>query len=156
NSPLNIGLTGDGLAPGSLTATPSSVNFGNVIINTSKTQAVTVKNTGGVSVTISNAATTGRAFSFNGPTLPIQLNAGQSTTFNAIFTPSSAGNKTGTLTITSDANNPTLTIPLQGVGVTQGQLAPNPASLSFGNVVIGSNKTLTETLTNSGGTSVTI
>ena len=156
NSPLGIGLSGDGLAPGSLTASPSSVSFGNVVIGNSKTQAVTVTNNGGTSVSISNAATTGNAFSFTGPTLPLTLNAGQSATFNATITPPSAGNKNGTLTITSNASNPTLTVPLQGTGVTQGQLSPNPASLSFGNVVVGSNTSLSETLTNSGGTSVTI
>jgi glyoxylate utilization-related uncharacterized protein len=156
NSPLNIALSGDGLAPGSLTASPSSVSFGNVVIGNSKTVPVTVTNTGGTSVTISAAATTGNSFSFTGPSLPVTLNGGQSATFNAIFTPPSAGNKNGSLTITSNANNPTLTIPLQGTGVTQGQLTPNPASLSFGNVVVGGNQSLSETLTNSGGTSVTI
>lgn len=156
NSPLNIPLSGDGLAPGSLTANPTSVSFGNVIIGSSKTVAVTVTNTGGVNVTISNAATTGASFSFTGPNLPLTLGAGQSTTFNTIFTPPSAGTKNGSLTITSDANNPTLTVPLQGVGVTPGTLTPNPASVSFGNVVIGSNKQLTETLTNTGGSSLTI
>jgi len=155
-SPLNIALTGDGLAPGSLSANPSSVSFGNVVIGNSQTQGVTVTNNGGSSVTISNAATTGNAFSVTGPNLPVTLNAGQSATFNAIFTPPSAGTKNGSLTITSNASNPTLTVPLQGSGVTQGQLAPNPASLSFGNVVISNNKSLGETLTNSGGTSVTI
>src|SRR5207244_821313 len=75
---------------------------------------------------------------------------------NAIFSPTSSGSKTGNLAITSDANNPILNIPLSGVGVTQGQITPNPTSLSFGNVVVGSSKTLTETLTNSGGSSLTI
>ena len=156
NSPLNIALDGDGLAPGSLTANPSSVNFGNVVIANSKTVAVSVSNTGAASVTISAAAATGNSFSFSGPNLPITLAAGQSATFNAIFTPPSAGNKNGSLTITSNANNSNLTIPLQGTGVTEGQLAPNPASLNFGNVVVGTNQSLSETLTNSGGTSVTI
>ncbi len=155
-SPLNIGLSGVGVAPGSLTATPSSVNFGNVTIGNSQTVPVTVANTGGVTVTISAAAATGTGFSFTGPGLPATLAAGQSTTFNATFSPSAAGSRSGTLTITSDANNPTLAIPLSGVGVTQGQITPNPASLSFGNVAVGSSKTLTETLTNSGGSSLTI
>ena len=156
NSPLNIPLSGDGLAPGSLTANPSSVSFGNVVIGNNKTIAVTVTNSGGVNVTISSAAVSGNAFSFTGPNLPLTLGAGQSTTFNTTFTPPSQGTKNGSLTITSDANNPTLTVPLQGIGVTPGTLTPNPASLSFGNVVIGSNKQLTETLTNTGGASLTI
>jgi hypothetical protein len=155
-SPLNIALSGVGVAPGSLTANPSSVNFGNVIIGNTQSVPVTVTNTGGVSVTISAAAATGTGFSFTGPSLPATVAAGQSATFDAIFSPLAAGSRSGALTITSNANNPTLAIPLSGVGVTQGQITPNPASLSFGNVVLGSSKTLTETLTNSGGSSLTI
>lgn len=156
NSPLNIGLSGDGLNPGSLTAVPSTVNFGNVVLNNTQTVPVVVTNTGGASVSISNVAVTGSGFSFTGPNLPVALNAGQSATFNAKFTPTSAGNKSGSLTITSNANNPTLTVPLQGTGVTPGQVGANPSSLAFGNIVIGNNKSLNETLTNTGGTSVTI
>ena len=155
-SPLNIPLSGTGTAPGSLTANPSSVAFGSVTLGNNKSVGVTVTNSGGTSVTISNAAASGSGFSFTGPTLPVTLTAGQSASFNAIFTPATAGNANGSLTITSDASNPTLTVPLSGTGVTQGQLSPNPASLSFGNVAVGGSKTLTETLTNSGGTALTI
>ena len=155
-SPLNIALSGTGVAPGSLIANPSSVIFGNVTLGSNKTVAVTVTNSGGSNVTISNAAATGTGFSFSGPTLPVTLSAGQTAAFNAVFTPAAAGSSSGNLTITSDANNPTLTIPLSGVGVSPGQITPNPASLGFGNVAVGSSKTLTETLTNSGGTSLII
>jgi len=155
-SPLNIAVSGTGVAPGSLTANPSSVIFGNVTVGSNKSVAVTVTNTGGSTVTISAATATGNGFTFNGPSFPVTLTAGQTTIFNAVFTPTTAGASSGNLTITSDANNPTLTVPLSGTGVTPGQITPNPASLNFGNVAVGSSKTLTETLTNSGGTSLTI
>jgi Abnormal spindle-like microcephaly-assoc'd, ASPM-SPD-2-Hydin len=150
-----LGNTGSP-APGSLAANPASVSFGNVKVGSNQTVPVKVTNTGGVSVTVSSATTTGSGFSFTGPNLPLTLGAGQATTFNAVFAPTVAGNATGSLTVNSNANNPTLSIPLSGTGVAQGQLTPNPASLSFGNVVVGSNKSLTETLTNSGGASLTI
>jgi hypothetical protein len=126
------------------------------MIGNSPSLPVTVTNTGGVTVTISAAAATGTGFTFTGPGLPATLPAGQSATFNATFSPTTSGNKTGNLAITSDANNPTLNVPLSGVAVTQGQITPNPTSLTFGNVAVGSTKTLTETLTNSGGSSLTI
>ncbi len=158
SEPSTSGLTlsGSGVASGEIAASPASVAFGNVMIGNSQTVPVTVTNTGGVTVTISAAAASGTGFSFTGPGLPATLAAGQSTTFNPIFSPTSSGNKTGNLAITSDANNPTLNVPLSGVGVTQGQITPNPTSLSFGSVTVGSNKTLSETLTNSGGSSLTI
>jgi len=156
NSPLNIPLSGTGLAAGSLTSTPSSVNFGNVIVGNSQTVPLTITNTGGVNVTISSASVSGSGFSYSGPNLPVTLTAGQSTTFNAIFTPTAAGASSGALTINSNAQNPMLTVPLTGTGVAQGQLTPNPTNLGFGNVQIGKSKTLTETLTNTGGSSLTI
>jgi len=156
NSPLNIPLSGTGLTPGSLTATPSSVNFGNVVIGNSPSVSVKLSNTGGTSVTISSATVSGTGFSFNGLTLPMTLNAGQNTTFNVVFSPTSAGNSSGTVIVNSDAINPALDVQLSGKGVTLGQLSPNPATLAFGSVATGSSSTLSETLTNTGGSSLTI
>ena len=155
-SPLNIALSGTGLAAGSLTANPASASFGNVTVSTSKTVSVTVTNTGGMAVTVSSAAASGSGFSFTGPNLPLTLNAGQSSAFNAIFTPTTAGAGSGALTITSNASNATLSVPLSGTGVAQGQLSPNPTSFSFGSVQTGSSQSLSGTLTNSGGTALTI
>ncbi len=156
NSPLNIPLSATGLAAGALTATPSSVSFGNVTLGSNQSSTITVSNTGGVSVTVSSATAAGSGFSFTGPSLPATINAGQSATFNAIFTPTAAGAASGTLTINSNAGNPTLSIPLSGTGVAQGLLGSNPTSFSFGNVQNGTSKSLSGTLTNSGGSSLTI
>ncbi|HEX9111249.1 MAG TPA: choice-of-anchor D domain-containing protein [Terriglobales bacterium] len=155
-SPLNLALSGTGLAAGSLTANPSTASFGNVTVGNNKTVSVTVTNTGGATVTVSSAAASGSGFSFTGPTLPLTLNAGQSTAFSAIFAPAAAGASSGTLKVNSNASNATLSVPLSGTGLAQGQLSPNPSSFSFGNVQVGSSKSLSETLTNSGGTTLTI
>ena len=156
NSPLSIPLSGTGLTAGALTPNPTSVNFGNVTVGNNQTVPVTVTNTGGESVTVSSAAASGSGFSVTGVNPPITLNAGQGVTFNVIFTPSAAGAASGTLTINSTASNTTLTVPLSGTGIAQGQLGSNPTSFSFGNIQIGTSKSLTGTLTNSGGTSLTI
>jgi hypothetical protein len=155
-SPLNISLSGTGLAPGSLTSNPSSASFGNVTLNTNKSVSLSVSNTGGVAVTVASASASGSGFSYTGPTFPLTLNAGQSTTFSAIFAPTAAGAASGTLTINSNASNATLSVPLSGTGITPGQVSPNPASFSFGSVQTGSSKSLSGTLTNSGGTALTI
>jgi hypothetical protein len=156
NSTLNIALSGTGVTPGALTANPSSLSFGNVTIGSSSTLSETVTNTGGSSVTITQATTTGAGFSISGLSLPLTLTAGQSKTFSVTFAPSSAGSVNGNIAIISNASNSTLNIPLSGTGVTQGTLSANPTSLSFGNVQIGSSSTLSETLTNTGGSSLTI
>lgn len=156
NPTLNIPLSGTGVAPGALTANPSSLSFGSVTIGSSSTLSETVTNTGGSSVTITSATTTGAGFSVSGLSLPLTLTAGQSKTFSVTFAPSSAGSVNGNIAIVSNASNPTLNIPLSGNGVTQGTLSANPTSLSFGNVTVGGSSSLSETLTNTGGSSLTI
>ena len=156
NPTLNIPLTGTGVTAGTLTSNPTSLGFGNVQIGVTQTLSETLTNTGGSSVTITTATATGSGFSFTGLTLPLTLTAGQTKTFSVTYTPTAAGSNTGNLAIVSDASNPTLNIPLTGTGVTAGTLTSDPTSLGFGNVQIGVTQTLSETLTNTGGSSVTI
>ena len=72
------------------------------------------------------------------------------------FTPTTGGSAGGNLSIASNASNPNLSVPLSGSGVTPGALTATVPSLSFGSVQVGSSHTLSETLTNSGGSPVTI
>jgi Abnormal spindle-like microcephaly-assoc'd, ASPM-SPD-2-Hydin len=153
---VSVALAGTGLASGSLGASPASVNFGTVQLGTPQTQTVTLTNGGGSPVTISQAAASGSGFSVNGLTLPLTLQAGQSTSFTATFTPGASGTANGNIAIASNASNTGLNVVLSGSGVTAGALAATPSGVSFGNVPVGSTQTKSEILTNSGGSSVTI
>jgi hypothetical protein len=157
NSTLNLPLSGSGMAPGSLSPTPPSLNFGNVQTGNNQTLAESLTNSGGSSVTVTQAVVTGPGFTLNGLNLPLTLAPGQtSSSFNVVFAPQSAGAASGALSLTSNASNPTLNIPLSGAGVTPGGLTANPSSFTFGNVQVGNNQTLSETVTNVGGSSVTM
>jgi hypothetical protein len=156
NPSLSVPLSGTGIAAGTLAASPSSLSFGSVTLGNSKPLSVTVTNTGGTSVTITQGITTGTGYSLGGWTLPITLAAGQSTSATVTFAPTAAGVVSGNMAVTSNASNPNLSIALSATGVTQGTISPNPASLTFGSVAVGASKTLSEVLTNSGGTSLTI
>jgi hypothetical protein len=153
---LSVALAGTGLAAGSLAANPASVNFGSVQVGSNQAQAVTLTNGGSASVTISQVAASGTGFSLSGLTLPVTLQAGQSTSFTATFAPSASGSSTGSVAIVSTASNPQLNVGLSGTGVTAGAVAANPTSISFGSVTVGSNQTHSEVLTNSGGSSINI
>jgi hypothetical protein len=155
SSTVTVTLSGTGVTPGALVANPSSVSFGNVQAGSSKNVSETITNTGGSAVKIAAASATGSGFSMNGLTIPATVAAGQSVTFTVTFAPQSSGSASGNVTITSDAPNPTLNIGLSGSSAASGQLSVSPASLSFGSVTVGSNKSLTGTLTAS-GSSVTI
>jgi len=115
----------------------------------------TLSNTGGSTVTISQANLTGAAFSISGLTLPLTLTANQSVTFTATFTPTSAAAASGSLSMVSNGSNPSFNIALSGTGTTPGQLAVSPTSLSFGNVVVGSSSSLGGSL-NATGAPVTV
>ena len=156
-SPVTVILpvSGTGVGSGQLTATPSSLVFGSVQVGNAQTLAETLTNSGGASVTISAVSATS-SFTASGLSLPLTLSAGQSASFNVAFSPTSSGTVSGSMTITSNASNPALKVPLSGTGVTAGQLTANPSSLVFSSVQVGNAQTLAETLTNSGGASVTI
>ena len=57
-------------------------------MGTPQTLAETLTNSGGSSLTITQANLSGAGFTMTGLTLPVALAAGQSTTFNVTFTPS--------------------------------------------------------------------
>ena len=156
NPATSLGLSGTGVAAGALGSSPSSLSFGSVTVGSNKSLTETMTNTGGSSVTISQVGISGTGFSLAGMTAPVTLTAGESASFTVAFKPASAGGVSGNVTINSNGSNPTLNIPLTGTGVTPGALGSNPASLSFGSVIVGSKQSLSETVTNTGGSSVTI
>jgi hypothetical protein len=160
NPVTNVSLSGTGTGtsplPGQLSLNPNSQNFGSVVVGGSQSQTVTLTNTGGASVNISQVGISGAAFQLSGITTPLTLNASQSTTFTVTFGPQSSGSANGTVTITSNASNSSLTMGLSGTAIAAGALGSNPTSLGFGSVTVGNKQSVSETVTNTGGASVTI
>lgn len=157
NALLNIPLTAAGATGGQVSATPASLSFGSVAMGSSKSMSETLSNSGTAALTISQITPTVAGFSFSGINPPVTLSPGQNFTFNVTYKPTSSGTTSGALSVTSNAANPSLSIPLSGsAGTTPaGQLAVSPTSINFGSVTTGSKKTQTATLTASNG-SVTV
>ena len=158
-------------ASGTLTVNPSTINFYNVPVGSSQTQSVTLANPGGSKVTITQATLSGTGFILSGLSYPLTLAGGQSASCTVTFAPQAAGSDRGSVSIAfstqgsngkknggpSYGSSTTLTVPLSGTtAVTSGQLASNPGSLNFSMVQVGSSQSQLETLTNVGGSSVTI
>jgi hypothetical protein len=156
NPTLVAAVSGIGVAAGALIANPSSLSFGSVSVGSSQILAEQLSNTGGSSVTVSQAAFSGAGYSVSGLSLPVTLQSGQTASFNVVFSPPSATADNVSLTITSNASNPSLVASVWGTGVAAGALSANPTSLSFGNVQMGSSQTLEEELTNTGGSKVIV
>lgn len=117
---------------------------------------MSLTNSGGTSATISQATVIGTGVSISGLGLPLTLTPGQSTSFTASFAPTTAGTTTGSIAITSTATNPSLRIPFSGVGATTGALVASPDSIAFGSVLVGGAQSHSETLSNTGGSTVHI
>jgi hypothetical protein len=155
---VSISGTSTATAPASaLSVTPGSVNFGNVVSGVTNTQPVQITNSGSSSIKITSANVTGSGFDITGMSLPMTLNAGQSSSFNVRFNPTTAAASTGSVTLASDAANSTVAISLSGTGVAAGYtLSVNPASVNFGNVTVGATASHSITVTNTGNANVAI
>ena len=111
-----VPLSGTGVAPGPiLNANPTSLTFPATIVGTAAaTQTVTVTNSGTTSATVSGVSASG---DFSQTNTCGTLAVGASCTVTVGFTPSAAGARTGSVTLTSNANNSPTTISLSGSGI---------------------------------------
>lgn len=116
---LTVSLTGNGVtATTQLSANMSSLSFGNVTVGTPSSQSVVLTNTGNSDVTIATVSASGTGFGASGGSNAI-LASGQSVSVAVSFNPQAAGGAAGTLSVSSNASNPLLQIPLSGKGIAQ-------------------------------------
>jgi len=150
-------LSGDDLpnATPQLTCSPASLHFPKIIVGSSQSEMVTMKNAGPSKVTISKM-TTVASFLVTHLHLPLTLAAGQRTEFEVTFTPSVVGIAQGQIVFTSNASNSTLDLPVSGQGVLNWALVANPPALHFGKVQTGTTSTLPVALTNTGSSTITV
>ncbi len=113
NPTLDLGVGGTGVKSEGLTASPSSVSFGQVAIGAKSTVPVVLKNDRSWKVTVTALQTTGSGFSVTGPKLPFTLDVGQSTTVDVTFAPLAAGTDGGSLSVSGPE---VAAIPLTGTG----------------------------------------
>src|ERR1700739_4378598 len=138
STPVSLSGTGSAVA---YLSSPSSMNLGSILVGTSKTQALTLSNSGGSSLTISAAAVSNTSFSVSGLSFPYVLGAGSSANLSVKFAPTAAGTDSATLTLSSNASDPTVAVSLSGTATTStGTLGVTPGSMSFGTRTIGSSQ----------------
>jgi hypothetical protein len=125
-------------------------------VGETKLLSATLSNTGSGKLTISKMNDHASNFDVSNLSLPLTLAAGQSVNFDVTFLPSDNGRMTGSLEFIHNGPEKTLTFYLFGVGVSDGQLTPNPWGVDFGGVQVGASQTRSESLTNSSNSPVTI
>jgi len=156
NACLGLSSSSGGQQKSILSLADSSLSFGNVTAGSNKTLTVAATNSGPNAVTISGVSSSTKYFSVTGPALPITIQAGQSSNLSVEFTPNAVAAFNAVVTLNSDASDATASLSLSGSGVAAGQLGTNPATEDFGTVTVGSKPTLTQTLQNTGSTSITV
>jgi hypothetical protein len=99
NGEMDVALTGSAVDAGKLSVNPATVTFGNVSVGQSLAKTATLTNSGDSSVTVGLASVSNAAFNFTGLSLPVTLTPGQSTSFNVVFAPKSAGQVSGNISM---------------------------------------------------------
>jgi hypothetical protein len=107
--------SGNGSPSATLSASPTSLSFGNQNTGTtSAAQSVTISNTGTAAASISSISTAAPYAETN--TCGGSLAAGATCTASVTFAPTATGSSTGSLSVASNASNSTLTVALSGTG----------------------------------------
>ncbi|HEX4005035.1 MAG TPA: choice-of-anchor D domain-containing protein [Acidobacteriaceae bacterium] len=155
---IALGASAFGQGSGArLALSATSVAFGTQAMNSSVTQAVTLKSTGTSALTISAGALSGvAAFKISGVVFPLTLSPGQNAMLNVTFNPTQTGSKSGTISLATNTSSGTATISLGGTSVIAASLQLSPGSVVFGNQSVGSSVTRGLTLIASGSSPLTI
>ena len=147
-----------GSGPATLSTSVASLAFAATPVNgNSDWQTVTVANTGTGPATLSSIAASGD-FTVSS-TCGTAIASGANCIAVLTFHPTASGNRTGTLTLTSTANNSPTNVALSGTGTATGSatLSASPATLTFAATAVGSvSAASTVTITNTGTLATTV
>lgn len=125
-------------------------------LHQTETIPVTLTNMGSTTITVSSLTSSVSSFGSADVSLPFTVAPGESVSVNLTFTPTVVGSTGGTITVGSNAANPSLGVVVGGAGVASESMTPSPSILGFGNVALGSNVTLPVSVTNSGGSFIRV
>jgi hypothetical protein len=142
----------------SVTASPTSINFGSVNVGSSAQQQIKITNSTPLGVTITSVVLSGNYFAISGVTAPLSLRAGVSATLTVSFAPKAAGAQTGKIVVQGRGLT-TLDVALSANGVSSGgttSISVVPTTAAFGNVPVGSTNSQTFTVTNHGTSTVSV
>jgi len=136
---------------------PSDLTFASVAVGQKATQIATLTNTGNQAVTITQLASSAIEFATSGLATPMLIRPGQSARFTVIFTGSTSGSASGTLTAMTSHGGNSSHVKLKGnAAAGASQLSLSATTLNFGNVLVNGNVTQAVTLQNSGQSDVQV
>jgi hypothetical protein len=114
-----------------IAVSPSSANFGSVVIGKTTSQTFTISNAGTAALNITQIAISGTGYSIANPALPMALAPGQTASFTATFAALASGTVNGTVTISSNASTGSESISMTAVATGMAPaITTQPASLT--------------------------
>lgn len=159
NGTQSVSLSGTGIAS-TASVTPASLTYANQLVNTTSAgQSVTVTNSGTSplnvsSVTLAGANAADFVIASNGCSAAVAN--GGNCVISLTFKPTTAGSRTATLQIASDANNGLQSVPLNGTGIAA-VASVAPTSLTYASQLINTiSAAQSVTVTNSGTSPLTV
>jgi hypothetical protein len=141
--------------------TPAEHDFGNVTVGQTVQQTFTIENLGSNSVTVNNITMSGtnqNEFGLLGVTgLPWNIDAGETMSFEASFSPISVGVKTARFTITHSEDGSPRNVAINGTGILGPIFSISPTSHDFGYIAVNNTSpNQTFTITNTGSNIINI
>ena len=113
--PLTVSLSGNGVAAtGTLQASPTTMNFGDVLVGHSGSISLKVTNEGNSALTTSRGTISGSGFSMIGGISGLTLQPGQSDSVTVVFEPTVTGSASGTISVVAGLT--TISVALSGSG----------------------------------------
>jgi HYDIN/CFA65/VesB family protein len=153
-----LGLSGTGAANGpALTATPTSLPFGAIVAGSTASQNTLLTNIGNQTLTFTGLTMPTPPFSVtSGPAVNSTLAPNASVALTVQFAPAADGTFASNVTLQSNSTGGALAIPLTGAAGAAPQLVIAPLSLAYGDVPEGAVRAMSFTVSNAGGTDLTI
>lgn len=145
-----LALSGNGIPVTKIIGLSGNMVFGNVAVGATKTSVLTLSNTGNSPLTVSSISyPAGFSGAFSGVIPP----AG-SQTVTVTFSPTAIQGYSGSLSVVSDALSGISSLAISGTSVTR--ILGLSGNMAFGSVPVGSTKTGTLTISNTGNSSLTV
>jgi len=153
---VNLALNGTGQsANAQISANPTAISFGGVSIGRSATGTATFSNTGAQPLTVSSVTMPAAPFSATGmPAAGFVMDPNSSFTATTSFNPTATGTFTDELTLSTSAGD--VSVPMSGSAAQPPLMTITPMSLDFGKVPVSAATTASFTVSNTGGSTLTL
>jgi hypothetical protein len=153
-STVDVALSGIGLMPPDIELGATAHDYGDVIVGSTASQTIQVRNLGDVDLHVASTHfVAGQAtdFALIHGSAPFTVAAGSTHVLDVLFAPGSRGARTTTLRVVSDdADEPTVDVALNGIGLMPPDIDLASTTLDYGQVVVGTTASQTVVIRNLG------